>query len=124
MRMFWLTDFSGTAVSSDSRALASGACNPEGGRPPPARPPRRGPRPLGTTPTGRSVVSLVSLPTLGQSRVQTGRTTPALCGPPAPALRPWPHWDPAPYRLRSVAVAAASSCVPSLLWLVMRAGQG
>ena len=49
------------------------------------------------------------------------RSPPTPTRPPqAPPPSPWPRRDPAPYGLRCVAAAAASSCVPSLLWLVTR----
>lgn len=74
-------------------------------------------------PPGLAQVARVSLPTPRRSRVQKGRATPALSRPrpPGSASAPWPRRDPAPYGLRSVAAAAASSCVPSSLWLVTRA---
>ena len=74
-------------------------------------------------PPGLAQVARVSLPTPWRSRVLKGRATPALRRPrpPGSVSAPWPRRDPAPYGLRSVAAAAASSCVPSSLWLVTRA---
>ena len=74
------------------------------------------------TPTGLAQVALVSLPTPGgaESRGTTPHPLSADPDPPpqAPPPSPWPRRDPAPYGLCCVAAAAASSCVPSLLWLV------
>lgn len=91
------------------------------------RPRRPGPTPAAPLAPPQNDHAHLATPRLPGSRsphpsgAESGRdASHQLSADPQPPPRPWPRRDPAPYGPRSVAAAAASSCVSSSLWLVTR----